>query len=335
MNFLISPILYQGSCFKDIVSGILEAAEKNNIQFKLMPIEHKKLKSFGLENPNEYFNNSLKKIKFLKRNLKNNDKVLLIDCFFPGMDLLEFYLKRNNIFVFKVGLIHGGSFVEGDLYREYNWFNNIEKGWFDILDVIVSPSKFFIKKLEKKHRKKIKIFPWGISSILTPNFKNKNIDVIFPHRFSNDKGVDDLLLIAQKMKSVKFFISGTNEKLIKKFPKELKEIYLKLKELNNVKFLGIEEEKKHINTLKSAKIILSTAKQEGFGYSVFKSIQCGAIPVLPKRCCYTEFFDKKYLYSCVDEAVLMINNFIKSYPKYYFYPDLKVFNFNKLVNLFK
>jgi len=56
---------------------------------------------------------------------------------------------------------------------------------------------------------------------------------------------------------------------------------------------------------------------------------------LPKRCCYPEFFNEKYLYSSIDEAVLMINNFINTYPKHYFYPDLEFFNFSKIVNLFK
>jgi len=82
MNFLVAPIFYPGSCFKDIVFGILEAAKKNDIKFELMPIEYKKLNSFGLENPNEYFNNSLKKLTFLKKKLRNGDRVLLIDYFF-------------------------------------------------------------------------------------------------------------------------------------------------------------------------------------------------------------------------------------------------------------
>lgn len=36
-------------------------AEKDGIKFELMPTENKKLKSFELENPDEYFSNSLKK----------------------------------------------------------------------------------------------------------------------------------------------------------------------------------------------------------------------------------------------------------------------------------
>ena len=335
MNFLIAPIFYQGSCFRDIVSGILESAEKDCIKFELMPIENKKLKSFGLENPDEYFNNSFKKILFLKNKLKDGDKVLIIDYFFPGIDLLEYYLKRNNISVFKVALMHGGSFVEGDLYCEYDWLNNFERGWFDIFDLIVSPSNFFIKNLNEAQKKKIKILPWRLSSSLKPDLKNKTIDVIFPHRFSYDKGVEDLLLVIERMPHINFFISGTNEKIIKKSPKDLEGLYFKLKNLKNVKFLGIEEGEKHINTLKASKIIFSAARQEGFGYSVFKSIQCGAIPVLPKRCCYTEFFDDKYLYSSIDEAISMIDNFINTYPEHYFYPDLEFFNFNKMVRLFK
>lgn len=39
---------------------------------------------------------------------------MIIDYFFPGIDLLEYYLKRNNISVFEVALMHGGSFTFTD-----------------------------------------------------------------------------------------------------------------------------------------------------------------------------------------------------------------------------
>lgn len=335
MNYLISPILYKGSCFSDIVDGILDAAKKSDIKFKLMPIVKGKLNSFGLENPEGYFHNSLDKIVFLKNNLKNGDKLLLVDFFFPGLDLLEFYLKRKNISVYKVGLLHGGSFVEGDLYGEYGWLKNFEKGWFDIFDLVISPSNFFIKDLENKYRNKIKVFPWGLNKKLKPELSRKTIDVIFPHRFAHDKGVEDFLLIAKKMKKVNFVLTGFSQEVFNDLPNDLKKIYFGLKKLKNVQILKMEDVDKHIKTLKSAKIVLSTAKQEGFGFSVFKTIQCGAIPVLPMRCCYTEWFDNKYMYSSTKEAIALINKFLKLYPKAYFYPDLKLFNFNKIVKLFK
>lgn len=335
MNYLISPILYKGSCFNDIVSGVLSSAQSNGVKFKLMPITYGSLNSFGLENPNDYIKNSLDKIIFLKNNLKNGDKLLLIDFFFPGLDLLEFYLKRRGVSVFKLGLMHGGSFIDGDIYNEHAWLNNFENGWLDIFDLIVCPSKFFINNLNAKGKKKIRIYPWGLDYSLNPKLVNKKIDVIFPHRFSHDKGVKDLLLIARKMKNTGFVLTGLGKKVINDLPDDLKLTYLELRKLPNVKILGMESAKQHIETLRSAKIVLSTAKQEGFGYSIFKSIQCGAIPVLPNRCCYPEFFKEKYLYSSIDESVKLIDNFLKNYPKNYFYPNKKLFNFNKIVKYFK
>lgn len=335
MNYLISPILYKGSCFNDIVIGVLNSAKKFGVEFELMPIVYGELSSFGLENPDDYIRNSVDKIIFLKNNLKNGDKLLLIDFFFPGLDLLEFYLKRKGISVFKVGLMHGGSFVDGDLYGDYDWLNNFEKGWFDIFNLVVSPSKFFINNLDLKYKKKVKIYPWGLNSDLVPELENKKIDVIFPHRFSHDKGVKDLLLIAKRMKNISFVVTGLGKKVINDLPSDLKKIYFELNSLPNVKTLKMENANQHIKTLKSARIVFSAAEQEGFGYSVFKTIQCGAIPVLPNRCCYSEFFDKKYLYSSVDEAVKLINNFLKTYPKNYFYPSGDLFNFDKIVKLFK
>jgi glycosyltransferase involved in cell wall biosynthesis len=315
MNYLVSPILYKGSCFNDIVSGILNSAKKNGVNFKLMPISYGKLSSFGLENPNDYIKNSVEKIIFLKNNLKNGDKLLLIDFFFPGFDLLEFYLKRKNINVFKLGLMHGGSFVNGDLYSGYKWLTNFEKGWFDIFNIVVCPSKFFISNLDPKYIKKVKICPWGLDSHLKPKLTDKKIDVIFPHRFSHDKGVRDLLLVAKKMKNTSFVLTGLEDKIINDLPIDLKKIYFKLSGLSNVKILKMESPEQHIKTLESAKVVFSAAEQEGFGYP--------------------EFFNKKYLYSSIEEATKLINNFLETYPKNYFYPSDALFNFDKIIKYFK
>lgn len=335
MNYLISPIIYKGSCFDDIVVGILESAKKLDVKFTLMPITYGRLNTFGLENPDEYIQNSLDKINFLKKNLKEGDKLLLIDFFFPGLDLLEYYLKRKNISVFKVGLMHGGSFVDGDLYDQFNWLESFEKGWLNIFDTVVSPSNFFVKNLNDGYKNKIKVFPWGLNSNLKPKFYDKKIDVIFPHRFSHDKGVEDFYIIAKKLKKVSFVLTGYNRRVFNDLPDDIKKVFSKLKKLGNVRIIKMEDVNKHIKTLQSAKIVLSTAKQEGFGYSVFKAAQCGAIPVLPNRCCYPEIFDKKYLYNSNEEAVVLISNFLESYPKEYTYPDLNIFNFNDTVKLFK
>lgn len=77
MNYLISSILYKGSPFNDIVIGILSSAKKLKIDFKLMPLSYGEIKSFGLENPDDYIENSINKIVFLKNNLKNGDKLLI------------------------------------------------------------------------------------------------------------------------------------------------------------------------------------------------------------------------------------------------------------------
>ena len=43
MNYLISPILYKGSCFNDIVIGVLNSAKKFGVEFELMPIVYGEL----------------------------------------------------------------------------------------------------------------------------------------------------------------------------------------------------------------------------------------------------------------------------------------------------
>ncbi len=335
MNYLVAPILYKGSCFNDIVSGLLYSAKNLGVEFTSMPFVYGELNRFGLENPNEYIKHSLEKIDFLRRNLKNGDKLLMVDFFFPGMDLLEFFLQRKNIKVFKVALVHGGTFVSGDLYGTFNWLYNFESGWLDIFDLLICPSKFFVKNLPRKYMGKVKIYPWGLNMDINKVTNEKSIDVVFPHRFAYDKGVFDLFKIIKRMPHVNFVLTGLSNNVIIDLPRDLKVVFLALKKMANVKILPMESESQHRKTLKSSKIVLSTARQEGFGYSVFKSIQCGAIPVLPNRCCYPEFFPKKYLYNSLEDAIFLIDKFIKRFPLDYYDIDNKKFNFDKIIKHFK
>ena len=142
MDYLVAPILYDGSCFNDIIYGLIKSAKENNVELNYLCLSHKKLKNQGLENPDEYFHDSIRKLSYLAQNLKNGDKVIFADFFCPGLDLINYYLVRKNISVLKIALLHGASFVDGDIYQEFEWLSNFEKGWLSIYDLIISPSQF-------------------------------------------------------------------------------------------------------------------------------------------------------------------------------------------------
>lgn len=335
MVYLIPPILYNGSSFNDITERLICSAKIVGIPMEVLKIEKKTLKGSGLENPKEYVAHSIKKLTFLLKKLKNGDKVIFVDFFCPGLDLVEYYLKRMNLSVKKIALMHGGSFVDHDLYSEFSWLNNFEKGWFDIYDKVVVPSNFFVKNLNKEQKKKIIVLPWGLDLKIKSEFNFKKFDVIFPHRLATDKGIDDLLYIIKKMPGVSFCITNVNKEIIKNSPPYIKNWYQILKKTPNVYLVGTESDSDHLKTLKKSKLILSTAYQEGFGYAVMKAILSGNIPVLPNRCCYPEYFSKKYLYNNLNEAINLINTHLKNYPNGYPKINYGKFNFDNLIKLIK
>lgn len=335
MNYLVCPTIYLGSPLNDILEAILVSAKKSNVHFEIVNVKYSKLDSIGLDNPLEYSQDCLRIISQLLNTVKEGDKILFLDAFFPGLDILEYYLRRNQISVLKIGLLHGSSFVEGDIYQKEIWLQSFEKAWYQIFDKLISPSQYFIEFLPKEFHSKIQVIPWGLNKMLNPEFNLKTIDVIYPHRFSMDKGIDIFFDIACKMPEVKFLITGIEKELTTFYPTELSLILKKIQTLNNVTLSKMENDLEHINILRNSKIVLSTARQEGFGFAVFKSIQCGCLPVLPNRCCYPEYFTSDYLYSTVDEAVKMIYKRLENYPKNYFSISVDDFSFEQLIKLFK
>lgn len=333
MNYLITPVLYNGSSFVDIFNGLIASARKRGIGIELLPVKYSELCTAGLDNPKEYAEDCLRIVKQLIEVLNDNDRILFLDAFFPGLDILEYALRGSNIHVNKIGLLHGSSFIPSDVYANEAWLKPFEMGWYGILDHIVCPSRYFCDHLPKELQAKILILPWGLDTCILPQFYDKKIDVIFPHRFAPDKGIDDLLYIIKAMPDVHFCITGVGlESNYQSFP-AVYNVLQGVKEQLNVSFRNMEPEEQHLATLQSSKILLSTAKQEGFGYAAFKAVQCGCIPVLPDRCCYPEFFPSEYLYNNINDAISMIYNHLKQYPKGYYAVSPTDFSFDPILNL--
>jgi len=335
MNYLISPILYEGSCFNDIIYGLIESARQNRVKLNHLHLSHKKLKSQGLENPDEYFHDSISKLSYLAQHLKSGDKVIFADFFCPGLDLINYYLIRKNISVKKIALLHGASFIDGDIYQEFKWLKNFEKGWLAIYDLVISPSQFFLKNLSETDRDKFKIYPWGLDKAIKPSFNEKIYDIIFPHRLSDDKGIEDFIKLIKRMPDLSFCMTGLDKNVARGNNKKIRKYLKELEKLKNLTIIGIENPRNHLLRLKKSKIVFSASLQEGFGFAVMKSVQCGNIPVLPNRCCYPEYFPTKYLYNSLDEASKKIRAFLSTYPKSYYKLNLSKFDYLNIINHLK
>jgi glycosyltransferase involved in cell wall biosynthesis len=242
------------------------------------------------------------------KEIKNPNKILFIDFFNPGMDLIRYYHQQTDLKCKYGALLHGGTFLEDDLYS-FDWLNKFEIAWSNLYDCIYVPSIFNKKILPQAIKDKAIVIPWGMDNFKKQTSQNKKYDVIFPHRINSDKGIIDLIFIIKKLPEVNFVITIPQKiSLLEK-----NKYYTSLSTLKNVEIIELNTGKNHLKILSQSKIILSCAKQETFGYSIMKGVLSGCIPILPNGLCYPEFFDKKYLYLSKIDCIEKIKYFLMNY----------------------
>lgn len=203
-NILVFPNLYHGSALTDVSLGLVRDIKKNNFDVKIIGFDlpMTTLESGKLDNPEIFFKHNQIILEKMKNLIEDGDKILFVDMFQLGLGLLKYYLNgtKKNV---KIGsLLHGASFIEGDFYKNDKWIKNFELGMVDIMDVIYMPSKYYAAYFKKDIRnKKIKILPFGFYPKDYPkslDLKDKEYDVIFPHRWSWDKRPEYFYKLAKK-----------------------------------------------------------------------------------------------------------------------------------------
>ena len=79
---------------------------------------------------------------------------------------------------------------------------------------------------------------------------------------------------------------------------------------NNIKFINTLEhnfsKEEYYKLLSRAKVVVSFALQENFGFSILEACYLGCIPVVPNRLVYPELYSEKYLYNTFEDACSMV-----------------------------
>ncbi len=305
-NAIVCPLIYQGTSFEDIAKALKNAADEMKLPVEFIGCDHfqeNNLKA-GFLDDEAYIQ---RQVELLGQLVKADHlrKILFVDFFQPGLDLLKYAFEQKGIECKFGSLLHGGTFLQGDLYS-WGWLTGFERAWSGIYDAIYVPSKHLESKCAPLGSQSIRVFPWGMDGILPTNAIDgpRDVDVVFPHRLDADKGIEDLAAIAEALPECTFVVTSVQSaSIINENP-----FATKLRGLPNVKFLSSQTREMHNDLLSRSKVVLSCARQENFGYAVMKAVERGCIPVLPKTLCYPEFFRDEYLYSDVKGAVEMIQN---------------------------
>ena len=156
-------------------------------------------------------------------------------------------------------------------------------GGLDSIKILVSESeKDYALKSNIYLGDKYKVIHNGVDNMLKKNYEAKNnltnkslkaqrVKVISVCRFVSQKNIKDTLKIAEKIRSLDFYIIGDGP-----LWKEIKNIILKRK-IKNVNLLG--EKKDVYKYLYSADIFLSTSLYEGLPISILEAMSVG-LPII-------------------------------------------------------
>lgn len=311
-NVIVIPSFHRGTSLDEMLSSIKKIITTYNLPIEIIGEDLEVVdisRNDAFDGNQEVYNYSLILQTLLKK--KEIEKVLFLDFFFPGLDLYRYSMEITGTYPKLGSFLLGGTFLEGDLYK-WKWLSASENVWFELYNTVFVPSQYLYEAVPSQYRDKVIIKPWGldhsleiIDKISKYKVDKDEYDVIFPHRLDEDKGIDDFFALVEALPEVNFYVTSYA------LPKN-NVYYNRLTTYSNVIFLIGENDKQHLESLKKSKIVLSCAKQETHGYSVIKGVLTGAIPLVPQREVYPEYYSNIFIYSNIDDAVKKIKDMLNN-----------------------
>lgn len=233
---------------------------------------------------------------FYKGEVLQNDVFLIGDLFFPGIESIKYMAELQGINVKVYAFNYAGRADKTDfVQRLSNWADYSEKGYHLICDGIFVGSK--------EHRLNVMshfgILPtkvhvtgyiWDrdfVDSIHQSGTLAKSEFVVFPHRLSSEKGIEEFLEFAINT-PLKIIVTSSGNPVDIDLP-------------DNVVYLSNLTKKQYYEILDKSKYYLSTAYQETFGYTLQEAIHYGCEIAVPGRACYPEMVPREAIYHEVDQ----------------------------------
>lgn len=220
--------------------------------------------------------------------IKDGDIIFTSDIWFPGIEsiaYLNYFCKKD---VKLRGILHAGSFTDTDFVRDMErWAKGFEDVVFDIADRIIVGSEFIKKDVcKKRYLNPDKVvatgFPLDLDELKKyKSLKKENI-VVFNGRNVDEKQpwLFETMCAYLKERSVSFNAVNTHK-------------------------LNMSKED-YYTLLGKAKVVVSYALQENFGFGIREAVYLGCIPVVPNKLVYPEIFSEDYLYNNFLESIDMV-----------------------------
>lgn len=286
----IEPIdqRYTKQWYDNIPNILLEEASKQGVEVKVVTIDGVSIPpntttgaflDFGATNVYKASQAEVVSRMFSNGIIKAGDKFLITDAWNFIITPIKYMSELLDIPVEIHGIWHAGAYDPTDIlgYKMSKpWPWHMERGWFYSCDYNYYATDFhknmFLKNLDIRddgeHHRAVRsgqphtpIIEQCSQYLDTP----KNGKMIWPHRYNADKQPEIAEDLATKIPTV----------ITQKMNLSKEDYY---KELGQ------------------ASVLFSCSLHENLGISIMEGVLAGVIPILPKRCSYTEMYLPEFLY---------------------------------------
>jgi len=243
--------------------------------------------------------------------IQDGDVFFIADLWFPGIEMIRYIGAQKRMHLNIAGVHYAGVYDPNDfVYKMRSWASFNETGWLALADWIFVGSNYhkslIVEGLKKQHGVDWsgKIYPTGLvwdSDTVRSEVKEKERQVVFPHRTDAEKNPLEFFRLAKRIKAidptVKFVITSSRKELASNIPNFYIPDFVELK-------VGLTKQE-YYDELAKSKVLFSSALQETFGYALNEGLKLGCIPVCPNRLSYPEVVenDKRLLYKDTNEAI--------------------------------
>ena len=231
---------------------------------------------------------------FYNGEIKDGDHFLVGDIFFPGIEMIKYMSELQGIEVKISGFNYAGRADKTDFVQQLGrWADHSERGYHEICENVFVGSLTHLTNIEKHFNPSCKIIPTGyvwsrdyVRSIFDKQVEKEDF-IIFPHRLSSEKGIDELIEYANQNPDKKIVVTSSGNKREISLPANIEYVY------------GLSKAE-YYEIMAKAKYYLSFAYQETFGYTLQEAIHFGCEIAVPNRACYAEFVPAKCLFEGIN-----------------------------------
>jgi len=259
--------------------------------------------------------------------IRDGDAVFTMDLWHPGLEAVPYMACLEGLRVQVYGFLHAGSYTTEDFAVPMAaWAQHFERGWAAICDGIFVGSqyhkeKFLERRFARPHsegRMQDKIHVTGnpfdsgevrrLAGAIRPA-QERERTIIFPHRWDIEKRPNKLLRILENVWELRqdFRLVVTTSR--PKFRSNRPWLVRALQESSFpvVVKAGLSKAE-YYHELAAARIFVSTAIEENFGYCLVEALALGCVPVVPRAFSYPELLDSdpRFLYSSEEQAADLI-----------------------------